>query len=105
GGGDPVFWPGVVVTACALAAPEIFLTVAICFVLIVDVFLRDEQRRITYYLSMLALIGAAIVSAVFGVEAAATTFGGSYVADPAGNALKLFAYLVVALVFLRSEEH
>jgi len=88
----------------ALAAPEIFLTVAICFVLIVDVFLRDEQRRITYYLSMLALIGAAIVSAVFGVEAAATTFGGSYVADPAGNALKLFAYLVVALVFLYSRD-
>jgi len=88
----------------ALAAPEIFLTVAICVVLIVDVFLRDEQRRITYYLSMLALIGAAIVSAVFGVEAAATTFGGSYVADPAGNALKLFAYLVVALVFLYSRD-
>ncbi|HEX6995633.1 MAG TPA: NADH-quinone oxidoreductase subunit NuoN [Gammaproteobacteria bacterium] len=88
----------------ALAAPEIFLTAAICVVLIVDVFLRHEQRQVTYYLSMLALIGAAIVSAVYGVESAETTFNGSYVADPAGNALKLFAYLVVALVFLYSRD-
>jgi NADH-quinone oxidoreductase subunit N len=88
----------------ALAAPEIFLTAAICVVLIVDVFLRDEQRRITYYLSMLALVGAAVVSAVYGVDTATTTFSGSYVADPAGNALKLFAYLIVALVFLYSRD-
>jgi len=88
----------------ALAAPEIFLTAAICVVLIVDVFLRDDQRQVTYYLSMLALVGAAIMSAVYGVDSAATTFSGSYVADPAGNALKLFAYLVVALVFLYSRD-
>src|SRR5690554_1213561 len=91
-------------TDYALAAPEIFLTVAICVVLIVDVFLRDEQRQVTYYLSMLALVGAAVMSAMSGVESAATTFSGSYVADPAGNALKLFAYLIVALVFLYSRD-
>ena len=88
----------------ALAAPEIFLTGAICVVLLVDVFLRHEQRQVTYYLSMLALIGAAVMSAMSGVESAATTFSGSYVADPAGNALKLFAYLIVALVFLYSRD-
>jgi len=88
----------------ALAAPEIFLTAAICVVLIVDVFLRDGQRHITYYLSMLALVGAAVTSAVYGVESSATTFSGSYIADPAGNVLKLFAYLIVALVFLYSRD-
>src|SRR5690606_40544303 len=89
----------------ALAAPEIFLTAAICVVLLVDVFLRQEQRRITYALSMLALVGAAVMSWVFGSETATTTFFGSYVADPAGNALKLFAYLIVAIVFLYSRDY
>src|SRR5690606_2796403 len=88
----------------ALAAPEIFLTAAICVVLIVDVFLRDGQRHITYYLSMLALVGAAVTSAVYGVASSATTCGGSYMANPAGNVLKLFAYLIVALVFLYSRD-
>src|SRR5690606_34164358 len=88
----------------ALAAPEIFLTAAICVVLIVDVFLRQEQRQITYYLSMLALVGAAVTSAIYGVDTSMTTFSGSYIADPAGNALKLFAYLIVALVFLYSRD-
>ncbi|HEX7079595.1 MAG TPA: NADH-quinone oxidoreductase subunit NuoN [Gammaproteobacteria bacterium] len=86
----------------SLAAPEIFLTAAICAVLIVDVFLREEQRRITYTLSMLTLVGVAICSVWFGVDTSMTTFNGAYVADPAGNVLKLFAYLIVALVFLYS---
>ena len=42
-----------------LAAPEIVLATAICVVILVDVFLRPEQRQVTYLLSMLALIGAA----------------------------------------------
>lgn len=88
----------------ALAAPEIFMTAAICVVLIVDVFLRQEQRRITYTLSMLALAGAALTSAYFGADGVETTFFGSYVADPAGNALKLFAYLIVAIVFVYSRD-
>jgi len=89
----------------ALAAPEIFMTAAICVVLIVDVFLRQEKRWITYTLSMFALVGAAVVSLLFGTDSVATTFSGSYVADPAGNALKLFAYVIVALVFLYSRDY
>ena len=41
----------------AAAAPEIFLAAAICVVLLVDVFLRDQQRDTTYVLAMLTLIG------------------------------------------------
>ncbi len=46
----------------AAAAPEIFLGLAICVVLLVDVFLRDDQRNVTYVLAMLALIGTAAVT-------------------------------------------
>jgi hypothetical protein len=74
-------------------------------VLLVDVFLRQEQRHITYTLSMAALVGSAAFSAWFAVDQSATTFSESYVADPAGNALKMFAYLIVAIVFLYSRDY
>jgi NADH-quinone oxidoreductase subunit N len=89
----------------SLAAPEIFLAIAICVVLIVDVYLREEQRYLTYMLSMAALIGTAAISAVFPVTESLTTFDGSFVADPAGGVLKMISYLVVALAFLYSRSY
>jgi NADH-quinone oxidoreductase subunit N len=88
----------------SLAAPEIFLTVAICAVLLIDAFLRPEQRRLTYTFAMFALVGAAAFSAWFGVGAAQIGFSGAFVTDPAAEVLKLFAYLIVALVFLYSRD-
>lgn len=93
----------------SLAAPEIFLAAAICVVLLVDVFLRQEQRQVTYVLAMLALVGVAVVSIWSVVQQPTITFSGSFISDPAGGALKLIAYVVVALAFLYSrnylEEH
>jgi NADH-quinone oxidoreductase subunit N len=89
----------------SIAAPEIFLTCAICVVLLVDVYLRDNQRQLTYILAMVALIGTALVSALFPVNAPVTEFSGSFIADPAGGVLKMISYLVVALVFLYSRDY
>jgi NADH-quinone oxidoreductase subunit N len=88
-----------------LAAPEIFLATAICVVLLVDVFLRQEQRGVTYILSMLALVGAALVSMISMIQEPVVTFSGSFVSDPAGGVLKLVAYIVVALVFVYSRNY
>ena len=92
-----------------LAAPEIVLAGAICVVLVVDVFLRQEHRQITYLLAMLALVAAAVASIFATVQQPTVTFSGSFISDPAGGALKFVAYVVVALVFLYSrnflEEH
>ena len=88
-----------------LAAPEIFLTAAICVVLLVDVFLRHEHRQVTYVLSMLTLVGAAVASIAVAVQQPVITFSGSFVLDPAAGALKLVAYVVTALVFLYSRNH
>ena len=93
----------------SLAASEIFLTGALCVVLLVDVFLKQEQRQVTYVLAMLALVGTAACSWYWGSNQVLTTFAGSFIAGPAANVLKMVAYLVVALVFLYSrgylEEH
>lgn len=87
------------------AAAEIFLATAICLVLLVDVFLRDEQRMITYWLSLAALLGTAACSALFFVDEPVTTFFGSFVADAASGVLKLVAYVAVALVFVYSRDY
>jgi NADH-quinone oxidoreductase subunit N len=89
----------------AAAAPEIFLGLAICAVLLVDVFLRDHQRETTYVLAMLALIGTAGVTAYFAVSESVVTFNGSYVTDPASGVLKMFAYVTLGVTFLYSREY
>jgi NADH-quinone oxidoreductase subunit N len=88
----------------AAAAPEIFLGLAICVVLLVDVFLRDDQREITYVLAMLALIGTAGTTAYFAVNQPIITFSGSFVTDPASGVLKMVAYVTLGITFLYSRE-
>jgi len=87
------------------AAAEIFLVSAICLVLLVDVFLSDEQRIITFRLSMLAIVGTAACSWYFAASESVIAFSGSVVADPVADVLKMFAYLVVALSFLYSRDY
>ena len=87
------------------ATPEIFLVCAISVILVADVFLPPAQRRATFYLTMLALVGAALCSLYYGAGERTTLLYDSFVADPAGNALKLFAYAIVALVFLYSRDY
>jgi NADH-quinone oxidoreductase subunit N len=87
------------------AAAEIFLTTAICVVLLVDAFLEQRHRMMTFRLVMLALIGAALCSAFIVPEGSITILNEAFIADPASNILKLFSYLVVALVFLYSRDY
>jgi NADH-quinone oxidoreductase subunit N len=87
------------------AAAEIFLLCAICVVLLVDVFLSDRFRWVTYALSLLSLAGAAWVTWHYAVEGRVVAFDGTYVADPMGDVLKLFSYGTVALAFVYSREY
>ena len=79
------------------SAPEIFLVAAICVVLLADVFLRDDQRNITYVLAMLALIGTAATTAYYTVDHAVIAWSGSFVTDPASGVLKLMACVIVGI--------
>jgi NADH-quinone oxidoreductase subunit N len=87
------------------AAAEIFLLTAICVILLVDVFLSDRSRWVTYALSLLTLAGAAFVTTHFAVESRTTAFEGMFIADPMGDVLKLFSYGTVAVSLLYSREY
>src|SRR5690606_28838516 len=64
----------------ALAWPEILLAAGICVVLIVDLFVRQENRDVTYLLTIALLVGVALALLDTGEESTALAFGGSFVA-------------------------
>lgn len=86
-------------------APELFLASAICIVVMVDAFVTEQQRYITYLCSLAAVAGTAAVTLIYGVDGTVITAAGSYVADSAGSVLKMTTYVIVALVFLYSRDY
>ncbi len=87
------------------AIPEMFLLGMICFILVVDVFLPDTHRLVTYWLSLPTVAGTALLTVLVAQQGSLLTFGGMFVNDAMGNVLKLFTYLVVAMVFIYSRDY
>jgi len=86
--------------------PEILLSVGLCLVLLVDMFLKDSYRDFTYLLTILLLVGIAWVLVGEGDGGQVTlAFGGSFISDPLARVLKLFAVAVIATVFLYSRPY
>src|SRR6266850_6420955 len=91
-----------------LAYPEIFLLAAACVILVIDLFLKDATRWVTYVLSLAALLGcAALTMIVTGMTGGqhATTFNGMFVSDLMATVLKMFTYIAVALCLVYSRTY
>ncbi len=90
----------------APAVAEIYLVVAICVILLIDVFVGEKRRGLTSTLTLLALAVGAAVTARYGhVTHHSVLFSGMYVADELGFVLKLAGFLVVAVVLLYSRTY
>jgi NADH-quinone oxidoreductase subunit N len=87
------------------AAAEIFLLAAACAILLVDLFVDDRRRWVTYLLSIVALAGTAWVTSLVAPGERVVALHGQYVSDPVGTVLKLFTYASVAVAFLYSREY
>lgn len=86
----------------AFAWPEIILATGICALLILDLFVSQKARDITY-LAAIALLAGVAWSLLSSSEAEpGIAFGGSFIADPLARVIKLFAVAAVATVFLYS---
>lgn len=92
-------------SAFAPAAPEVFLACAACVVLLVDLYLPERRRVVTYWLALAALLGTAISLLLTAPDERIVTLSGAYVADPLSQLLKLFASAVVAVTFLYSRDY
>ncbi len=87
------------------AIPEIFMLIMICTVLLVDVFLKPEQRHITLYLAQASLLGALLLTIASSGDERVLTFQGRFVRDPMGDILKAFIYIITMGVFLYSRDY
>jgi NADH-quinone oxidoreductase subunit N len=86
------------------AAPEIVLAVSTMLILVVDLFVDDARRNITYVLSLAALVAVAAICGMFlARDAVLYAFEGLYVADPMGNVLKMFAALATGLALVYAQ--
>ena len=88
----------------AVAAPEIFLLAAACTVLLVDLFLSDDSRWVSYVLTLLSLAGCAILVGT-GATATAYTFSDMFVRDPMADVLKVFVCIAVAGILIYSRAY
>lgn len=87
------------------AIPEIFVLGMACVILLVDLFLNEQNRVITYLMTQATLFGAAMLTVTLHSTTPELTFSGMFIADGMGDVLKVFIYLVSAVVFLYSREY
>jgi NADH-quinone oxidoreductase subunit N len=86
--------------------PEIFLVVATSAILLIDMFLSDSKRNITYVLTLLTLAVCTVLSFI-DLRNGETVyiFNNMFVSDPMSNLLKVFSYIAVALTLVYSRQY
>ena len=94
----------ILANSLTLASPEIVLAFGASLVLLVDAFLTDRQRGISYLLSMVTLALTAVVVASL-PEGRNVGFSGMFVVDGVARFLKLAACGTVAAVLLYSRDY
>jgi NADH-quinone oxidoreductase subunit N len=82
-----------------LLSPEIFLLTMACIILVVEAFVGERQRHISYILSQLTLLVAAIISWNMLDTERAIALGGTFVHDPMAALLKASIFLIVLGAF------
>jgi NADH-quinone oxidoreductase subunit N len=82
--------------------PEIFVLSMACVILVLDLYLKDSERVISYWLTQLTLVFAAVITLSLDHGQTQQVFYGTYIADPMAAVLKVFIYLVTGLAFLYS---
>jgi len=82
--------------------PELVLLVAGCAILVLDLFLTDRQRNLTYVLSLVTLAAAAAAAFAVGGATTEVAMSGNYIRDPLADALKIAVFGVTGLAFVYS---
>ena len=100
---DPTLLNG---SSLAPAVAEVWLLCAICVLLLIEVFAGTRRRGLTATLTLVALaVGAALLVRYGQVTHRTLLFSSTYVADELGVALKLAAFLLVAVALLYSRAY
>jgi NADH-quinone oxidoreductase subunit N len=82
------------------AVPEIVLALLVFTLLIIDLTLRDDERHVTFWLTILSLVGTAALTAYTVGRPMVVTFQGMFVADLMSQVLKVATLLTVAATLI-----
>ncbi|MCM8855905.1 MAG: NADH-quinone oxidoreductase subunit NuoN [Candidatus Thiodiazotropha sp.] len=85
--------------------PEISLLTLACVVLVVDLFIREEQRIISYGISQVGLILTLLITILVSQPTTQILFDGSYIRDPMSDLLKVGILLITFLAFLYAKDY
>jgi NADH-quinone oxidoreductase subunit N len=80
--------------------PEFYLVAAACLLLLLDAFMRPEQRHWLHWVSIVVLLAAAYFVVAGQPDVTVTAFGGMFVRDQVSEILKVFALLCTVLVLV-----
>ncbi|MCH7821665.1 MAG: NADH-quinone oxidoreductase subunit NuoN [Proteobacteria bacterium] len=87
------------------AAPEMTLLGLICVVLLADLFVDDEHRMLTFWMTIVSLLITMWVLLATAPLGRIVIFDGSYVSDPLSQILKVAAVGFVAIAFLYARDY
>jgi NADH-quinone oxidoreductase subunit N len=99
------FNPSLFVQGLGYAAPEIFLGLAACAILLLDLLLSDARRRLGEVLSVISLGVTALLIVIQPVTGRVVALGGLYELDPMAQVLKVVTLIVVMAVFVYSTDY
>ena len=85
---------------------EIFLLVAASAILLIDMFLSESKRSLTYVLSLATLAICGYFSWLdYAAGTTVYTFNNMFVSDPMSNLLKMFTYLAAGITLIYSRTY
>jgi NADH-quinone oxidoreductase subunit N len=87
------------------ARPEIFLTIAACVLLMLDLLLTEAQRRWSGVLAVISLGVTAVLVVAQPISTKVVALGGLFELDRMAQVLKVVTLLTVAVVFVYSTDY
>lgn len=91
--------------AFGLVLPELLVLGMACVILVVDSFLSERTKVVTFYLTMLTLLGAFILSLIGYDGSTQITFSGMFISDRFSHLLKIVVYLLSGACFVYARHY
>jgi len=85
--------------------PEIAILVLACAVLVVDLYLKEEQKGINHLITIVGLLIVIGITGVVGGGERQVVFDGSYVRDAMSDLLKILIFIVTLFAFVYAKDY
>lgn len=85
--------------------PEMAVLLGTCMVLMLDVFVKQKDHMLTFWLTEIVVIVAAVLTAIQFHHSTVISFHGNFIRDDFGSISKLFVYLIMFAAFYFSSNY